>query len=125
MKNLPSLCLEKIFWAIYNEDVIDDNPLDTMIYIRNTLFNSLLVNRCFCRHVVPILWRNTFNWHLPSAKLVISYLCFLSPEARSTLSQRLDFDIRGLLDYCSKKTPFFNYASYLRELEYPSVFKSV
>ncbi|CAG8435464.1 9990_t:CDS:1 [Funneliformis mosseae] len=125
MRDLPSLCLEKIFWAIYNEDVMDDDPINTMKYIRNSLFNCLLVNRHFCRHVIPILWRNTFNWHLPSAKLVISYLCFLSPKARSFLSQRLDIDVRGLLDYCGKKTPFFNYASYLRELEYRSVLKSV
>src|SRR5437763_2954678 len=105
---LPSLCLDKILWEIYNEKVIDDNPLNTLINIRKTLFNCLLVNRDFCRHVVPILWRNTFNWYLPSSNLVVSYLCFLSPEARSTLSQRLDVDIRGLLESCSKNRRFFN-----------------
>src|SRR5204862_97017 len=61
----------------------------------------------------------------PSAKLVASYLCFLSPEARSTLSQRLNIDISGLLYSCNKRRPLFNYASYLRELEYHSVIKSV
>jgi hypothetical protein len=124
-KPLPSLCLEKIFLEIYYEEVIDDNPLNTILDIRNTLFNCLLVNRDFCRHVIPILWRNTFNWYLPSSKLIITYLCFLSPESRFNLSKRLNIDIRELLETSNKKRPFFNYASYLRELEYHSVFKSV
>ncbi|RIA88164.1 hypothetical protein C1645_877579 [Glomus cerebriforme] len=122
---LPSLCLEKIFWEIYNEDIISDKPIKTILDIRNTLFNCLLVNRDFCRHVIPILWRNTFNKYLPSDKLVMSYLCFLSPEERFSLSQRLNINISGLLDSFGKKRPFFNYSSYLRELEYHGVFKSV
>ncbi|CAB5161092.1 unnamed protein product [Rhizophagus irregularis] len=125
-KPLPSLCLEKIFWEIYNEEVINDNPLNTILDIRKTLFNCLLVNRDFCRHVIPILWRNTFNWYLPSSKLIITYLSFLSPESRFNLTKRLNnINISELLEICSKERPFFNYTSYLRELEYHSVFKSV
>ncbi|GES91978.1 hypothetical protein GLOIN_2v1878621 [Rhizophagus clarus] len=124
-KPLPSLCLEKIFWEIYNGEVINNDPLSTILDIRNTLFNCLLVNRDFCRHVIPILWRNTFNWYLPSSKLIISYLYFLSSESRFNLTRRLNIDISGLLDSSNKRRPFFNYSSYLRELEYHSVFKSV
>lgn len=124
-KPLPSLCLEKIFLEIYNEEVTDDDPLNTILVTRKTLFNCLLVNRDFCRHVIPILWRNTFNWYLPSSKLVITYLSFLSSESRFNLTKRLNINISELLEISSKKRPFFNYSSYLRELEYHSVFKSV
>ncbi|RIB18121.1 hypothetical protein C2G38_2185509 [Gigaspora rosea] len=91
MIELPNECLFEIFTYLKNED----------------LFSSLLVNRKWCRIVVPILWSklNTFK----SRKLI--KICLLSLNAEET-KQLLPFKI--MLPNGPK--PLFEYTSFIKTI---------
>ncbi|KAF0559065.1 hypothetical protein F8M41_007033 [Gigaspora margarita] len=119
MKTLPNECLFETFIYLKNED----------------LFSCLLVNRKWCRIVVPILWSKLDSFK--SRKLI--KICLLSLNAEET-KQILPFKImlpngpKPLFEYTSFiKTIYFdtdsgiidwldregNYPSYLKEEKWP------
>ncbi|CAG8456584.1 1613_t:CDS:1 [Acaulospora colombiana] len=95
---LPYLCIIEIAENFHNN--------------RQSLRSCLLINRHWCRNIVPILWRDPFR-SIPlvsSIHLINSYLqCCSNKELDEILSGSSDF-IR------SSNVPCFDYPQYLRTL---------
>ncbi|GBC05817.1 hypothetical protein RclHR1_06440004 [Rhizophagus clarus] len=102
---IPYECLEQVFINLSHHN-------------KSTLFNCLLVNRSWCRQVVPILWSRPFSrlqWK-PSSQLIQTYIsCMTSEKLPNT-------DLETILPNLSSSSsspssqPLFNYAKYLRKL---------
>jgi hypothetical protein len=84
-----------------------------------TLHSCILVNREWCKIIIPILWSDTFRKIKPfnnngqsiEGKQVIStYIKLLSEESRNTLKK---YGIRTL----TKEKPLFHYSKFLRHLD--------
>jgi hypothetical protein len=102
---IPFECLEQVFIHLTHH--------------KSVLFNCLLVNRSWCRQVVPILWSRPFSrlqWK-PSSQLIQTYIScmtnekFLNPDLETILLE-LSSPLSPSLQ------PLFNYAKYLRKLNY-------
>ncbi|KAF0333082.1 RNI-like protein [Gigaspora margarita] len=89
MNKLPNECLFEVL-----------NNLET-----GPLFSCLLVNRLWCRIVIPILWA-TADDHLHDAKLIRICLLLLNAEEKQILAP---FEITLPND----RTPLFEYAAYI------------
>ncbi|CAG8647733.1 11010_t:CDS:2, partial [Ambispora leptoticha] len=90
----------------------------------NTLFSCLLVSRIWCRLIIPILWRNPFNYanylkkeskrEEKQSKIIDVYISCLSADAKKRLKDRTDIKILPSLP-SSKR--FFNYPKYISSLD--------
>ncbi len=86
-----------------------DCLLDIFIHLKDditSLYSCALVNRLWCRLVIPLLWSQPFelsseNRHL---KIIETYFSCL-----------LDIDKNGFLDKKTNFKPFFNYPKYLKK----------
>ncbi|CAG8483374.1 8695_t:CDS:2 [Funneliformis mosseae] len=96
---IPLECLEQIFKHLLN--------------YRSTLFNCLLVNRSWCRQVVPLLWSRPFSrlqWK-SSLRLIQTYISCMTKDQKSFFTD-LDIFIP------ESSSPLFSYAKYLRKFNY-------
>src|SRR6266542_5545016 len=95
---IPFECLEQVFLHL--------------LHSKSTLFNCLLVNRSWCRQVVPILWSQPFSrlqWK-PSSQLIQTYIsCMIKEKFPFTY-------LEITLPKSSSSQPLFNYAKYFRKL---------
>ncbi|RIA99697.1 hypothetical protein C1645_746479 [Glomus cerebriforme] len=98
---IPFECLEQIFIHLLQN--------------KSTLFNCLLVNRSWCRQVVPLLWSRPFSrlqWK-PSSQLIQTYISCMANE------KSLSTDLKIILQSTSSLSqPLFNYAKYLKKLNF-------
>src|SRR4051794_27273751 len=97
---IPFECLEQVFIHL--------------LYNKSSLFNCLLVNRSWCRQVVPLLWSRTFcklRWK-PSSHLIQTYISCMTKEEKSFFT-----NLEIILPE-SIPTPLFNYVKYLRKFNY-------
>ncbi|PKK66024.1 hypothetical protein RhiirC2_715144 [Rhizophagus irregularis] len=105
-KFIPFECLEQVFINLSNNN-------------KSTLFNCLLVNRSWCRQVVPILWSRPFSrlhWK-PSSQLIQTYIsCMINEKFPNTDFETILSELSSSSSSSSK--PLFNYAKYLRKLNY-------
>src|SRR5438105_12555279 len=81
----------------------------------STLFNCFLVNRCFCRITVPLLWDNPFISYDKSHSIITQYIFNLN-----------EAELVSLIPYNIKlpifKQPLFNYPSYLKILDQDDIY---
>ncbi|POG62406.1 hypothetical protein GLOIN_2v1696354 [Rhizophagus irregularis DAOM 181602=DAOM 197198] len=93
---LPKECIKDIFESIYDD--------------YKTLYSCLLVNRLFCRIIVPILWRNTwyfgYNDHI-IISLSRTYFSCLTDESKELIKNN-NIDISPPTQH----SPLFNYIEY-------------
>ncbi|CAG8536163.1 16091_t:CDS:2 [Acaulospora morrowiae] len=133
--------LTKIFWEIYGYRGCYRRQENF-----NDLYSCLLVNRSWCKTAVPILWSSVF-YPIQTSRLgfITTYLSCLSPEKLRgiadsgiklppSLSKHLLSPISILSDrdqdggasvVGSVKTPMFDYPSYLEELDFDKLLKSI
>jgi hypothetical protein len=103
--NLPSLPSETISEIVKH---IQHEP---------TLFSCLFVNRAWCRKIVPILWarpKPPVYKERASKSLIETYVSCFDNEEKSILFSDEDLP---LMDHL--KSPLFEYAVFLKELNYP------
>ncbi|CAG8524685.1 2_t:CDS:1 [Dentiscutata erythropus] len=111
-------------------------PLPKSIFIKifsissiESLYNCLLANKTLCEIVTPILWETPFeylydkqsqfvDWRKVSA-LTQVYISCLPNETKSALEKS------GINKKLSRIPPTFNYASFLKSLDYRLIFDSV
>ncbi|KAF0488613.1 hypothetical protein F8M41_022240 [Gigaspora margarita] len=91
MISLPTECLFKIFNNLRND--------------YKSLFFSLLVNRQWCRIIVPILWSEP-TVHFGNRKLIKIFLLTLNTEEQTSL---IPFKIA----FQNYQKPLFEYTSYI------------
>lgn len=113
-KFIPFECLEQVFINLSHHN-------------KSTLFNCLLVNRSWCRQVVPILWSRPFSrlqWK-PSSQLIQTYIScmtnekFPNTDLETILPETLSSSSSSSSPLSSSSSkPLFNYAKYLRKLNY-------
>ncbi|CAG8619715.1 8331_t:CDS:2 [Ambispora leptoticha] len=84
-----------------------------------TLFSCLLVNRQWCRAVIPMLWRDPFVKG-PSPKIIQLYMRSLPESARCRL---MEAGIRQISDLTGP--PTFAYHSILKRLRFGDIFNSI
>ncbi|CAG8588639.1 4560_t:CDS:1 [Cetraspora pellucida] len=110
--SLPSETINEIFKKIDNQ---------------STLYSCLFVNRFWCRSVVPILWAkpNPLLFKTGSSKsLIESYVsCFNQDERRILFSNDELSSVDD--DFLHLPSPLFEYAAFLKELNYPVLRKAV
>ncbi|CAI2196901.1 19876_t:CDS:1, partial [Funneliformis geosporum] len=104
---LPAELLNKIFCFIDENDV-------------KTLYSCILVNRVWCKTMIPHLWKRPFRLAIKkqSEKLVPAYFYYFSKETKSILqfyTPSSSFDT----------TPTFDYPIFLRELDYSEVYLAI
>src|SRR3954469_19273276 len=88
------------------------------------LFNCLLVNRYWCENILPILWVNplekTFwNRNFKVIKIIEIYISCLSSQSKSIIRQN------GLEKVNILGTPLCNYITYLRGIEFTTLFTAI
>ncbi|PKY40942.1 hypothetical protein RhiirA4_395315 [Rhizophagus irregularis] len=100
--SLPSETIYEIFKHIQHEP---------------TLFSCLFVNRAWCRKIVPILWarpKPPIYKERASRSLIETYVSCFDDEEKSILLTEEDLSQMDRL-----KSPLFEYAVFLKELNYP------
>src|ERR1044072_3206809 len=84
-----------------------------------SLYNCLLVNRLWCKIVVPLLWKNPFShfdknkvqrWIYKSS-LINTYVACLDSKVKKHLRNS-----KVIIPKELEKEPMFNYASFLQSL---------
>ncbi|EXX75303.1 uncharacterized protein OCT59_014267 [Rhizophagus irregularis] len=91
-------------------------------YSTGDLFSALMVNRRWCKIIVPILWEAPFNkqnYNKHQSKCIRTYLSNAGEKLTSVLTIH-DVDLSS----CSKGT-IFDYASYLRHLPLLELFQYI
>ncbi|GBB84114.1 hypothetical protein RclHR1_10750003 [Rhizophagus clarus] len=87
---------------------------------RATLHSCILVNREWCKIVIPILWNDTFRRLKPfnnngqsieGKQIISTYTKLLSEESRNLLKKY------GIKLVNNRKKPLFNYSEFLRHLD--------
>src|SRR6266542_3900036 len=101
---LPTECMKRIFQFIHDDDL-------------PKLYPSSLVNKYWCKNVVPFLWNRPF--HLCSKqnryKLIRTLLMFFSLEETELINSKLRaYNI--LIP--AQPNPIFNYTSMIHEIHY-------
>ncbi|CAG8509770.1 17415_t:CDS:2, partial [Dentiscutata heterogama] len=135
---IPSDIIEEILHFIQNEPT---NKTDHLNNESSTLFNCLLVNRQWCRLVIPRLWRQPFLYvRKGNPKLISTFLAFLNDKSRRTLlSNGITLSSLFLKSDCrirhhnfhfykfhrSQYQSNFNYASFLKHLHYDYMLSSI
>ncbi|GBC10158.1 hypothetical protein RclHR1_09390014 [Rhizophagus clarus] len=108
---LPTECLRYIFSFIEDDDI-------------QTLLSILLLNRTWCKSIVPILWKKPFTLsqsrELSSlTKIIPIYLSYLPDDF-------LDIpEMQNIKRCVYKRSTIFNYASYLKELDYKKLYEII
>ncbi|RIB19279.1 hypothetical protein C2G38_2182316 [Gigaspora rosea] len=97
MITLPLECFLMIFFILY----------DNFLY--NDLFSCALVNRLWCRIIVPILWRDP-SFHFVDPRLIRTFLLTLNVEEQTLL---IPFNI----SLPSRPKPLFDYTSYITSID--------
>ncbi|CAG8845005.1 28193_t:CDS:1, partial [Racocetra persica] len=93
-----------------------DEILSHVKHDKHSLYSCLLVNRYWCRRVIPWLWGHPLKIlsALESANiapLIRTYISCLSEKERSFL-------IEHGINLPNYPQPFFHYASFLKDLDY-------
>src|SRR6266542_2428394 len=101
MSRLPSECIQEI-----------------LKYVDSNLFSCLLVNRDWCRNVVPFIWRDPFRYvklyHETHSKFLNNYFKSLNREERNWLIQEgIQFSI-----FTKEQPLIFDYASFLEVMKF-------
>ncbi|CAG8698893.1 10329_t:CDS:1, partial [Acaulospora morrowiae] len=100
---LPTECMQQIF-----KNIVDQGE---------SLYPFLLVNRYWCKNVVPLLWSEPFENLLPENrfKIVCVYLSSLDEQERLELNSSLKpYDIH----IPKKETPLFHYPVLLKKFSF-------
>jgi hypothetical protein len=87
----------------------------------SSLHKCLLVNRHFCRLVVPLLWDDPLSrvYRESSRKKIIDiYLLFLNKKEQEELVELLSKNAKVLEEYKKQKPVLFCYPSYLKRYSY-------
>ncbi|CAG8487049.1 542_t:CDS:2 [Cetraspora pellucida] len=131
---IPSDVIEEILSLIQNELT---NNADYLNNESSTLYNCLLVNRQWCKLVIPRLWRQPFLYAKKGCpKLISILLTFLTDKKRRILltngiilSSLPDCRIRLRNSHSQKFQKLhqsnFNYASFLKHLHYDYMLSSI
>src|SRR6266498_1826107 len=105
LTSLPRECIKDIFEAMYND--------------YKTLYSCLLVNRLFCKIIVPILWRNTwyfgYNDHIINS-LSRTYFSCLADESKELIKNN-NIDISPPTQH----SPLFNYTEYCQYIFFQQI----
>ncbi|RIA86838.1 hypothetical protein C1645_828665 [Glomus cerebriforme] len=108
-QGLSAECLQQII--SYNED---DSK---------TLHSCLLVNRFWCHNTIGILWGRPWRSHsitqTSATKLIQTYVACLPEESKKILYNN------GIRYQLTSVSPIFDYASFLRALDYDCMFWSI
>src|SRR6266542_3956598 len=107
--NLPSLPSE----------TIDD--IFKYINDQSTLYSCLFVNRAWCRKIVPILWARPkpLVYKERSSKSIIeTYVSCFDNEEKAILYSE---EVLSHTEILELKSPLFEYAAFLKELNYPLI----
>ncbi|CAG8619769.1 5201_t:CDS:2, partial [Ambispora leptoticha] len=108
--SLPYLVLVEIF------SEIEENSPNRY----QTLFSCSLVNRYWCRHALPFLWRRPFNCRPENyAKLISIYLQFIDPDDLTLL----DLDIT--LPSSSPSSLLLHYPTFIKHIDFCHFFDAV
>src|ERR1043166_120452 len=103
--SFPVECINEIFKYFEND--------------KTSLHSCLLVNRFWCRTIVPILWSRSFSLTRNSTNsslcLMEVYLSFLNEEERQLRNYHPEL-------YPTPKQTLFNYPSFLKEFYYETIF---
>src|ERR1043166_2304252 len=84
--------------------------LEELQYDSKSLRSSLLVNRTWCKIIIPFLWRNPWRY-LKLEALLLVIILHLSNETKETLKSL------GINLLITQQKPTFNYISFIRYLE--------
>ncbi|CAG8506824.1 4094_t:CDS:2 [Diversispora eburnea] len=104
-ESLPNECLREIFSFIEKDG--------------QSLFSCLFVSRLWCKHVVPILWRNPFR-HFHSLTSTYSYtLCRTLLSGLNENEQKIMFPY-DISQYNFSK-PIFKYTEHLEKLSFREI----
>ncbi|CAB4380798.1 unnamed protein product [Rhizophagus irregularis] len=78
---------------------------------RCTLHKCLLVNRYYCKHSIPIIWRNPFKWSCINGFLLINTLlkCLNEDEISSLIPYGINI---------SHQPPLFEYEKFVRKFDH-------
>ncbi|CAG8447042.1 4287_t:CDS:1 [Funneliformis caledonium] len=89
---------------------------------KKTLYSCILVNRTWCRIAVPILWRAPFKNLLPirQSGLISTFIGCLDDDASIEKLKLFEGFPSEIL-----KIPTFDYASFLHELQFSSLYDAV
>src|SRR4051812_49319177 len=80
----------------------------------NTLYSCLLINRVWCEHIIPSLWKNPFDTIKKNPrKLISTYFNFLDEQIKS---------ITGTQSY---KNTLIKYPSYLQRVSFMNIYNAV
>src|SRR4051794_40587260 len=87
----------------------------------NNLYSCLLVNKEWCKSVVPILWSAVF-YPIQTIRIgtITTYLSCLNLEKRQILQNQAGINIPT-----RRYRPTFEYASYLTELNFDKFLKTI
>ncbi|RIA90413.1 hypothetical protein C1645_876109 [Glomus cerebriforme] len=108
---IPAECLQEIFEHLQDDEL--------------SLHSILLVNRFWCKNVLPILWRQPFYLCArkgASPKLVETYIQCMDNESKCRLKRECKPLKRKV---SSRNQPNFNYAGYLRRIATSDLWESV
>jgi hypothetical protein len=104
---LPAECMKKIFLHVG---------------LKEELFSCLLVNKYWCKNVLPLLWANPFDGletsKVNSFKLIRMYLACLDQKELNSLNSYLK---RHNISLSVPLKPLFDYTSYLKEFSYKKI----
>ncbi|CAG8649313.1 13110_t:CDS:2, partial [Ambispora gerdemannii] len=118
MSWLPSDILDEIFQHL----AALGNPFDQHSpEIYNNLYTCILVNKQWCNIAIPHLWRHPFTSvrsHV-QYKILKIYLSLLDKSKQEKIKNELGFKFSYL------STPTFNYASFLRHLDYAELISAI
>src|SRR5256885_1288467 len=106
--SFPVECINEIFKYFEND--------------KSSLRSCLLVNRLWCRTIIPILWGRSFslikNSMNSSLGLIEIYLSYLNEEEKHLYNYYPEL-------YPTSKETLFNYPSFLKEFYYETIFLMV
>jgi hypothetical protein len=95
---------------IIREIISHVNPKDI-----NTLYSCLLINRAWCEHIIPLLWKNPFNIIKKNPrKLVSIYFNFFDDEQTKSFTHIVNQD----------KT-LIKYPSYLQKVSFMEIYDAI
>ncbi|CAG8670086.1 6929_t:CDS:1 [Racocetra fulgida] len=109
---LTNECYDEIF-----QHLLNDND-------KNTLHSSLLVNRSFCRKIVPLLWSKPFSLLKldPSKSFIKTFvLCLNSNEKFKLFNNILKIKDKVIEEYSA----LFDYPALIRELDFWGLYECV
>ncbi|CAG8655310.1 44150_t:CDS:1 [Gigaspora margarita] len=100
-----------------------DEIVQHLLNDKNTLYSFLLVNRYFCRKIVPLLWNKPFSLSIHPSKILIRtlVLCLSINEKIHLFNDILKVRDEKIEEYSA----LFDYPALIRELDFWSLFECV